>query len=379
MSPFEGLRAEKTMNPARHRSTLSRSRATKTAAILLVFAVTLTLGLAASGTAAARQQQASERAASLYWGAQIGPQLTGEQAPWDMKAVYAFERLAQKNVSLVGFSAPFAKCNGSHCSFYTFPTEPMQNLRNHGVIPFFSWSSSSVSEGTNDPRFRLAKVIRGSYDNYIRAFARAAAAWGHPFFLRFNWEMNGNWFPWSEGVNGNRRGQFVAAWRHVHDIFTSVGATNATWVWCPNVGEEDGLRGLYPGNSYVDWTCLDGYNWGTRFNWSSWRSFDQIYHRSYRLAQRIAPRKPMVLGEIASTTYGGSKAAWISNMLRAVRTRYQNVRGLVWFDVNDRGTRWPIETSRPVTRAFASGIRNPAYRSNLFGDISASPIPPPER
>ncbi len=35
------------------------------------------------------------------------------------------------------------------------------------------------------------------------------------------------------GVNGDQPGEFVAAWRHVHDIFTSVGATNATWVWCP--------------------------------------------------------------------------------------------------------------------------------------------------
>ena len=47
--------------------------------------------------------------------------------------------------------------------------------------------------------------------------------------------MNGNWFAWMEGVNGNQPGEYVAAWRHVHDIFTAVGATNVSWVWCPNV------------------------------------------------------------------------------------------------------------------------------------------------
>ena len=78
-------------------------------------------------------------------------------------------------------------------------------------------------------------MIAGTHDAYIREFAEDARDWGHPFFLRFNWEMNGNWFPWSEGVNGNQPGEYVAAWRHVHDIFTEVGATNATWVWCPNV------------------------------------------------------------------------------------------------------------------------------------------------
>ena len=31
--------------------------------------------------------------------------------------------------------------------------------------------------------------------------------------------MNGWWWPWSEQLNGNNPGEFVAAWRHVHDIF----------------------------------------------------------------------------------------------------------------------------------------------------------------
>ena len=69
----------------------------------------------------------------------------------------------------------------------------------------------------------MRHVIDGTYDGYIRYFAQKAKEWGHPFFLRFNWEMNGFWFPWSEGVNGNKSGEFVAAWRHVHDIFTAEG------------------------------------------------------------------------------------------------------------------------------------------------------------
>ncbi len=354
-------------------------RLTRPAAILPVFALTLLLGLIASGTTVAKQRHAGHQPASLYWGAQIGPQLTGEQAPWDMNAVYDFERVTRKNVSLIGFSAPFAQCRHSHCSFFSFPTTPMQNLREHGTIPFFSWSSSSVSEGTHDPRFRLSKVASGAYDDYIREFAEAAREWGHPFFLRFDWEMNGDWFPWSPGVNGNTTRQFIAAWRHVHDIFTSVGASNATWVWCPNVGFEGRLPKLYPGNRYVDWTCLDGYNWGTRWSWGHWQPFDHIFHAAYRILRRIAPSKPVMIGEVASTTYGGSKKAWVTNMLRTVRTRYRRVRGLVWFDVPDRGTKWPIESPRSVSNAFATGIRNPAFRPNLFSEIETSPIPAPER
>jgi hypothetical protein len=362
------------------RAVPGRLRAVLASVIALALATTLAIGTSAAAPATAKRGGPQRAAGSaLYWGAQIGPQLTGEQAPWDMKAVYKFERIVHKPVSLVGFSAPFAQCQGRHCTFYPFPTTPMENLREHGTIPFFSWSSSSTSEGTHDPRFRLAKVAHGAYDDYIREFAEGAREWGHPFFLRFNWEMNGDWFPWSEGVNGNRPGDYVAAWRHVHDIFASVGATNATWVWCPNVGYEFKYRKQYPGNRYVDWTCLDGYNWGTRWSWSHWQSFDSVFRRAYKRLRRLAPSKPVVLGEIASTARGGSKAAWISTMLRSVPSRYRSVHGLVWFDVEDRGNRWPIESPRGVARAFAAGIRNPAYRPNLFSEIATSPIPPPAR
>ncbi|HXR60983.1 MAG TPA: glycosyl hydrolase, partial [Solirubrobacterales bacterium] len=265
------------------------------------------------------------------------------------------------------------------CTFNPFPWTPFESLRAHGAIPVLGWSTSAITEGTRDPRFSLSKIIRGRYDAYIREFGTVAATWNHPFFLRFNWEMNGDWFPWAEGVNGNRRGEFVAAWRHVHDIFTAVGATNASWVWCPNIDRNRKLRGQYPGNQYVDWTCLDGYNWGTRYSWSYWESFKNVFASSYRAVRKLAPGKPMMLGEVASTDFGGSKAAWIKGMLSSLPTKFPKVRALVWFEVNDRGTRWPIESPASAKRAFARGIRNPIYLGNDFSEIESRPIPAPRR
>jgi hypothetical protein len=322
-----------------------------------------------------------KRSQTLYWGAQIGPQLTGAAAPWDMKPVQKFARLTGKNLSLVQFSAPWLEC-GSGCRFSEFPTTPMENVRRYGAIPVFGWSSASSAPTARQPNFQLSDVIHGRYDSYIRRFATDAKRWGHPFFLRFDWEMNGFWFPWSERVNGNRGGQYIAAWRHVHDIFSSVGANNATWVWCPNVnisGHLQNLRSVYPGNRYVDWTCLDGFNWGVRSGSPGWLSFRQIYAKTYRQVTRLAPRKPMMLAEIASTDRGGSKSAWIRNMLHTVRTNYRKIRGLIWLDLEDRGAHWPIETSSSASRAFRQGIANPAYRPNEFGKIASGPIKPPRR
>ena len=61
-----------------------------------------------------------------------------------MNAVAKFEQMAGKQLSLVHFSAPFADCSSSPCSFYEFPAGPMDDIRNHGAIPFFSWGSQST-------------------------------------------------------------------------------------------------------------------------------------------------------------------------------------------------------------------------------------------
>jgi hypothetical protein len=322
-----------------------------------------------------------------YWGAWIGSQLTGSEPPWDMHPVNVFQEMVSKGLSLVAVSSPFAACPPSEeCSFFPFPVEAMNNIRNYGAIPFFNWASQSTSPEpnltTHMPDFQLADILSGKYDEYIQQFATAAANWGHPFFLRFNWEMNGNWFPWSENVNGNRPGESIAVWQHVHDIFTSVGATNATWVWCPYV---DGYRKMqpfaqvYPGDSYVDWTCLDGFNWASNpTNPHPWKTFDQIFDSSYkRIVKKIAPGKPMVLAEMASTGGHRAKAKWIRDMFKQLATKYRRIRGLIWFDQIDRGINWPLETSPAATMAFAEGLRGKAFKSNIFAGATARPIPAP--
>src|ERR1044071_10455060 len=96
--------------------------------------VLLLLALAAclfgSVTASA---QAKQPPPPLFWGARIGDQLTGEAAPWDMNALGAFQKMAKKPLSLISFSAPFAECDGSNCTFINFPLTPIENARNYGA------------------------------------------------------------------------------------------------------------------------------------------------------------------------------------------------------------------------------------------------------
>jgi beta-mannanase len=257
----------------------------------------------------------------------------------------------------------------------------MNSIRSHGSIPVLSWSSQSIPWSLNEPDFQLGDVIDGRYDDFIRDFAEEARDWGHPFFLRFNWEMNGNWFPWGEGVNGNSPGQYVTAWRHVHDIFATVGAANVSWVWCPFVegGDVGRLSSLYPGDDYVDWTGLDGYNWGTNPSApNGWRSFDQLFHASYdAISTAVAPSKPMMIAEVGSSEIGGDKAAWIRDALTKIPADYPQVRAMLWFDKFDDGMDWPIETSTAATSAFAEGVSQPVYKGADYSQLAGGAIQPP--
>jgi beta-mannanase len=291
-----------------------------------------------------------------------------------MRGQDAFESHAQRKASLMAIGALWGS------STPNFQPAAMSTIRSHGSIPFFTWGPMSGG-GSDQPTYRLANIINGQFDPYITRFAQDAKAWGHPFFLRLAWEMNGTWYPWSEARNGNQPGEYVRMWRHVHDIFTAVGASNANWVWCPNTeysGSITPLAGLYPGDAYVDWTCLDGYNWGTNpWKPNVWQSFDQVFRTSYQLVTgTIAPAKPLIIGETASSEYGGSKAAWITDMLTTQLPRnYPRVKAFLWFN-HAEGADWPIETSATATTAFATGINTPTYATNTFATLTGPKIQP---
>ncbi|HEX6782262.1 MAG TPA: glycosyl hydrolase [Solirubrobacterales bacterium] len=344
----------------------------------------LACSLLATSASAAAQPPHKQPAKPVYWGAWVGDQITGTDAPWDMGGVAYLESLLGKGMSLVEFSSSWQVCGAGGCEPYAFPLEAMNNIRAHGAIPVYSWGAeSSPRSSENQPEFQLADIAGGAYDSYIAQFATEARDWGRPFFLRPNWEMNGSWFPWSELANGNSPGQYVAAWRRIHDIFGAVGASNVTWVWCPYADtekrlEKTPLKPLYPGNGYVDWTCLDTYNWGRNaVNPKPWRSFDELFSPAYEIVtKKVAPKKPMMLGEFATSPNGGHKAVWIRKMFEDLPRKYPQVRALIYFNTVDRGIDWPLETSPAAARVFAKGIRKGIYANNRFGEIASSPIPP---
>jgi len=220
-----------------------------------------------------------------------------------------------------------------------------------GRIPLVNWEPHTPT---------LDDIINGVYDTMLHTRAASAKALAKQFFLDWGAEMNGNWAPWDGSHNGNSSAKYIAAYRHIHDIFVADGATNVVWAWCPNVTDEPRVAwnetlGYYPGDDYVDWTCVDGYNWGTT-NGGGWQSFQQVFTNVY--AKLATKGKPILIGEMASTEEGGNKAQWIAAMVPALKTNFPLIRGLVWFDIN-KETDWRIASSTASRDAFITMATDP--------------------
>jgi mannan endo-1,4-beta-mannosidase len=334
------------------------------------------------GSTGGRVERAGSAVRLVYWGAYVGGGQYGlADAPWDMTSADRFEANTGKRMSLLEWGQDWYEC-GRRCGWTGFPVNLMSKARARGYLPVLSWGSYEAGKGAHQPRFRLSEIIRGRYDSFIRSWAIGAEKWGHPFFLRFDWEMNTNEVPYSEHSNQNRPGQFVRMWRHVHRIFAQVGARNVTWVWCPNVaypGSVKPLASLYPGRAYVDWTCLDGYNWGTNPSHpSGWTSFAGVFRQTYDLVVRqIARSKPLMIGETSSSELGGPKPGWIADALGTeIPDVFTRVDAVVWFNKYWDGMDWPIESSPAAGAAMRAALASPVYAANQFRRLPGRPIRP---
>jgi hypothetical protein len=199
-------------------------------------------------------------------------------------------------------------------------------------------------------------VVDGRYDELLAQRGREAAALDAPVFVDFAAEMNEE-----EGWGGHDPALYVAAYRHVHDVVSAEAGDRVVWVWAPNnvdSADAPAAREYYPGDAYVDWTGIDGYNWGTSDPDFEWQDFESVFGPMYDELHAIG--KPIIIGETASAESGGSKAGWIRDIVPTLTGRFPDVRALVWFDV-DKERDWRIRSSHDALQAFRELAVDPLF------------------
>ena len=218
-----------------------------------------------------------------------------------------------------------------------------------GQISLVNWEPFEVN---------FADIVDGTFDGMLTQRARQAAELTQPVFLDFAAEMNEE-----EGWGGHDPELYVAAYRHIHDIFDANDANQIVWVWAPNnVDSQNAPAALeyYPGDDYVDWTGIDGYNWGTSDPNFEWQSFESVFRAMYDDLHGLG--KPIIIGEMASAEEGGSKPQWIEHVVPTLEQEFSDIRAVVWFDV-DKERDWRIRSSLAAEAAFADVAADPLFRA----------------
>jgi len=276
---------------------------------------------------------------------------------YDLGAVNDFTAATHYHPSVLEFAQGWA--------VHRFDRAVFDRIAQRGMFPLMSWepwnyqeSGPARSHGAQ-PNFRLSRIVDGSFDGYIRAFADGIKTLRYQVGIRFAHEMNGFWYPWCEQSNGNRPGDYVKAYRHVYDIFAKEGVTNVIWVWSPNVSYPGStpLDELYPGDKYVDWVGLSGY-YGTG-GMATYRSFNSIFDATLNQLAAITS-KPIVVTETGATDSAGRKAEWIRQMFRELPTHPQII-GVIWFEAI-KELDWRVAASPAAAAAYHEGAQSARYR-----------------
>ena len=209
-----------------------------------------------------------------------------------------------------------------------------------------------VSWATGDNR----SILAGAHDRLIRRQARAIRNLSKPVLLRIRWEMdrpNLRATMWSGA-------DYVAAYKHIREIFAEQRVRNVSWVWCPTA--EGFIRGdapaFYPGDDQVDWTCVDVYAGAV---------FQPIGRLMGPFLQWAAQRpKPIVIGEFGVAKAWGSagRAAWLADAERTFKANRQ-IKAVVYFESDPAGNgpqqQFRLGGDDPAFQQFARLTRDPYF------------------
>jgi Glycosyl hydrolase family 26 len=241
-----------------------------------------------------------------------------------------------------------AGVHASAASFYiglggTLDTAAVSSLQSAGTLPVIEIDSDKIP---------LAEVADGAEDKVLAAYARQVAALHGPVAVDFDHEFNGAWFDW--GYTHESAATFVAAWRHVVTVFRRSGAANVAWVWNPNVTASNtaSLRPWYPGNAWVTWVGLDGYEFTPQ------ATFGSVFGPT--LGQvRAFTGKPVFIVETGAVA-SPERASQITGLFAGARKA--GVIGLIWFDYDKNSAtgaphNWRIDNDPAALAAFRDAAK----------------------
>jgi hypothetical protein len=219
------------------------------------------------------------------------------------------------------------------------PLSTVNTIAADGAVPLIDWGCTN-----------LQAIVSGQEDSVIEQYAQTLKSYGKPVFLRWYWEANQN------NASGRLCGGFddpaayVSAWQHIWTIFHTTGASNVAFVWCPGLAGGN-YAAYYPGDQYVDWIGVDGYD--RSFSGKGAGDFSGIFGGFY--SEWVGHGKPMMVAETGAT--GAQQAPYIQS-IQSQAPSLPQIKAILYFDAVGPRADWALQGG---TSAFRALLTDPYF------------------
>jgi hypothetical protein len=198
----------------------------------------------------------------------------------------------------------------------------------------------------------VVHIVAGDGDAWLQSVAAGIHALGDPVILSFGPEMNGQWYSW--GFRHAKPTDYIAAWRHVHDLLSASNAGPLiSWMWQPSAihFSTPSPTSWWPGSKYVDEIGLDGY-YVIPID-----TFNVIFTHTVKLMRGLTT-KPIMVGETAVGATTGHESADIKDLFAGIRRFH--LRGLIWFNIPQHAGKyhqdWRLQDHPAALRTFVTQL-----------------------
>jgi hypothetical protein len=273
----------------------------------------------------------------------------------------------------VGQNLPLVQLYDDFCGLWIWEY-PLPMWEDVNAVPMITFQPNQPYCNSTSPTNIASLIAEGQFDTYLNSFIDSTKTFlsgpngvygdddDRRIYMRFAHEMNGDWYPWS----GNTT-DYVDMWIHFWNLVSLAGINNTRmqWVWCVNWQDQPSnlpMEQYYPGDDYVDWLSIDGYNLAYSESWSHWMEPSDVFSDMLKRLTVLSPNKPIGVAEVGCSTSGATtamKLQWISDLYQyALQT---NIRFLMWFNIEDGYTDFAIFGSRNGSETYVSPLNHQSY------------------
>jgi len=220
-----------------------------------------------------------------------------------------------------------------------------------------------------------SSVAAGDHDAELTRMAQGVASLHVPVFVTFDHEPDQ---PARAAVG--TPADYVAAWRHVHDLFLAQGATNAVWVWVVMALPQTyaATPAFWPGDGYVDWLSWDSYdlagcNTAAGFDPARFQSFRSTglgylqWLRAEGSATGIDLHLPMMISETGTVDLPGRTDRWYDEVPDVLRDEPGIKAVTIWDHTSGfPGCDFRLDPSPALRSSVARAAADPWFASHVL-------------